>query len=591
MKKLVSACLMAGLLTCAAGAAQVGTIDNGYPGDTEAQAQMLYDLGLFKGTDKGFELEESMTRAEASVMLTRLLGAEKTALAGNWKHPFTDVPQWADKYVGWLYQNGLTKGVSATLYGAERNVTCDQYCIFLTRAHLDADSYQGTAFVDNDEVRQTDEEGFIRGDAVSLSARLLSTNYAKNGDESGRSVAKKLIDDGVFTSEQFKAAAWDVLPRDYSNDYQYDAKWNLIASPFVCQIADVTVAQCPIDGVQSVSGTDRYAQSDMEQSNLILYRMDSKTMALTQVLSLAKGSSVKYLGSAGETDYMLLFDKGTETYSLCSVRGDTVKTELHLTEAQQQRAAGTVYQSAHGCIICMDDTTCYKLTETGVEPFDMAAGISQLTDDGMVITQNCTADETVLTAYDWDGQKTDSYTISNAYQSDDTEVHRHFAPQIFSSDGALFWGTAGLYREENGRLMQVTDAPIISVKQDVDGAYYAVSCDKSERTEYYSNGMGYMASDMLMRIAPDGTQTTLAVLDDMLIDEIKAVKNGAVRFTIAVSTEGHSSGHYTCLLKDGSIAVRSATNDVFYIWGSDALENEQKKIDKIITNQKGENNG
>ena len=116
MKKFVSACLMAGLLTCAAGAAQVGTIDNNYPGDTEAQAQMLYDLGLFKGTDKGFALEKSMTRAEASVMLTRLLGAEKTALAGNWKHPFTDVPQWADKYVGWLYQNGLTKGVSATLY-------------------------------------------------------------------------------------------------------------------------------------------------------------------------------------------------------------------------------------------------------------------------------------------------------------------------------------------------------------------------------------------------------------------------------------------------------------------------------------------
>lgn len=46
-------------------------INNNYPGDTEAQAQMLYDLGLFKGTDKGFALEKSMTRAEASVMLTR----------------------------------------------------------------------------------------------------------------------------------------------------------------------------------------------------------------------------------------------------------------------------------------------------------------------------------------------------------------------------------------------------------------------------------------------------------------------------------------------------------------------------------------
>ena len=587
MKKFVSACLMAGLLTCAAGAAQVGTIDNHYPGDTEAQAQMLYDLGLFKGTDKGFALEKSMTRAEASVMLTRLLGAEKTALAGNWKHPFADVPQWADKYVGWLYQNGLTKGVSATKYGSQRNVTCDQYCIFLTRAHLDADSYQGTGFVDNDEVRQTDEEGFIRGDAVSLSARLLSMNYAKNGDESGRSVAKKLIDDGVFTGEQLKNAAWDVLPRDYGNDYQYDGKWNLIASPFVCQIAYVTVAQCPIDGVQPVSGTDRYVQSDMEQSDLTLYRMDSKTMALTQVLSLPKESSVEYLGSAGETDYLLVHDRKTETYSLCSVHGDTVKTELTLTEAQQQ-AARTVYRCARGCIICTDDTTGYKLTETGAEPFNIAAGICQLTEDGMIITQKCTADETVLTAYDWNGRKTDRYTIANAYQSDNTGVREHFAPQIFGSDGALFWGTAGLYREENGRLMQVTDSPVISVKQDADGIYYAVSCDKSERLEYYTYGIGYMAGDMLVRIAPDGTQTTLAVLDDMMLDEIKAVKNGAVRFTIAVRTEGHGSGYYTCLLKDGNVTVRSATDDVFYIWGNDALENEQEKIDKIIANQKGE---
>ena len=589
MKKFVSACLMAGLLTCAAGAAQVGMIDNNYPGDTEAQAQMLYDLGLFKGTDKGFALEKSMTRAEASVMLTRLLGAEKTALAGNWKHPFTDVPQWADKYVGWLYQNGLTKGVSAAKYGSQRNVTCDQYCIFLTRARCDYDSYAGTGFVDNDEVRQTDEEGFIRGDAVSLSARLLSMNYAKNGDESGRSVAKKLIDDGVFTGEQLKNAAWDVLPRDYSNDYQYDDKWNLIASPFVCQIAYVTVAQCPIDGVQSVSGTDRYAQSDMRQSDLTLYRMDSRTMALTKVLSLPKESSVKYLGSAGETDYLLVYDRKTETYSLCSVHGDTVKTELTLTEAQQQRAARTVYQSARGCIICTDETTGYKLTETGVEPLGVAAGICQLTEDGMIITQKCTADETVLTVYNWDGQKTDSYAISNAYQSDDAEVRKHFAPQIFGSDGALFWGTAGLYRKEKGRLVQVTDSPVISVKQDADGAYYAVSCDKSERTEYYSDAIGYMAGDMLVRIAPDGTQTTLATLDDdILIDEVKTVKSGAVRFTIAIPTEGHRSGHYTCLLKDGRITVRSATNDVFYIWGNDALENEQEKIDKIIANQKGE---
>lgn len=580
MKKFVSACLMAGLLTCAAGAAQVGTINNNYPGDTEAQAQMLYDLGLFKGTDKGFALEKSMTRAEASVMLTRLLGAEKTALAGKWKHPFTDVPQWADKYVGWLYQNGLTKGVSATLYGSQRNVTCGQYCIFLTRAHLDADSYQGTAFVDNDEVRQTDEEGFIRGDAVSLSARLLSTNYAKNGDESDRSVAEKLIDDGVFTAEQFKNAAWDVLPRDYSNDYQYDGKWNLIASPFVCQIADVTVAQCPIDGVQPVSGTDRYAQSDMEQS-FILYRMDSKTMALTQVLSLPQESSVEYLGRVGETDYLLVYDRKTETYSLCSVHGDTVKTELTLTEAQQQ-AARTVYQSVRGCIICTDETTGYKLTETGVEPFNMAAGICRLTDNGMTVTQNCTADETVLTAYNWDGQKTDSYTISNAYQSDDAEVRKHCAPRIIGSDGALLWGTAGLYREENGRLVQVTDSPVISVKQDADGAYYAVSCDKSERLEYYAWAAAYQAGDRIIRIDSDGTVTTLVVLADTKIDELVSAQNGKVRFKAALPADGHGAGHFVYVLESGRVTVRSATDNIFYEYGTDAMQNEQTRIDKLL---------
>lgn len=581
MKKFVSACLMAGLLTCAAGAAQVGTIDNNYPGDTEAQAQMLYDLGLFKGTDKGFALEKSMTRAEASVMLTRLLGAEKTALAGNWKHPFTDVPQWADKYVGWLYQNGLTKGVSATLYGSQHNVTCGQYCIFLTRAHLDADSYQGTAFVDNDEVRQTDEEGFIRGDAVSLSARLLSTNYAKNGDESDRSVAEKLIDDGVFTAEQFKNAAWDVLPRDYGNDYQYDGKWNLIASPFVCRIADVTVAQCPIDGVQPVSGTDRYAQRNMEQSDFILYRMDSKTMKLTQVLSLPQESSVEYLGRAGETDYLLVYDRKTETYSLCSVHGDTVKTELTLTEAQQQ-AARTVYQSARGCIICTDETTGYKLTKTGVEPLGVAAGICRLTDNGMTVTQNCTADETVLTAYNWNGQKTDSYTISNAYQSDDAEVRKHCAPRIIGSDGALLWGTAGLYREENGRLVQVTDSPVISVKQDADGAYYAVSCDKSERLEYYAWAAAYQAGDRIIRIDSDDTVTTLVVLADTKIDELVSAQNSKVRFKAALPADGHGAGHFAYVLESGRVTVRSATDNIFYEYGTDAMQNEQARIDKLL---------
>ena len=83
-------------------------------------AQMLYSLGLFQGTDQGFELERPMTRGEAAAMVTRFFGGEEEALKQNQPAPFDDVPGWAAPYVGWLYRNGLAQGVSQTKYGSDR---------------------------------------------------------------------------------------------------------------------------------------------------------------------------------------------------------------------------------------------------------------------------------------------------------------------------------------------------------------------------------------------------------------------------------------------------------------------------------------
>lgn len=61
--------------------------------DFDGIAQELKDVGLFQGTDTGFELDRAPTRAESAVMLVRLLGAEETAKAeleaGETAHPFT----------------------------------------------------------------------------------------------------------------------------------------------------------------------------------------------------------------------------------------------------------------------------------------------------------------------------------------------------------------------------------------------------------------------------------------------------------------------------------------------------------------------
>ena len=102
--------------------------------DYNACADALAALGLFRGTDYGYELERTATRTEALVMFLRLLGEEQNALKWAGPHPFTDVPAWADRYVAYAYARGYTNGVSATAFGATQDVTARDYLTFLLRA-------------------------------------------------------------------------------------------------------------------------------------------------------------------------------------------------------------------------------------------------------------------------------------------------------------------------------------------------------------------------------------------------------------------------------------------------------------------------
>ncbi|MBR6747591.1 MAG: S-layer homology domain-containing protein [Clostridia bacterium] len=97
-------------------------------------AQALREMGLFKGTNAGFELTREATRVEALVMLVRLLGEEDEALASTAKHPFKDVPAWADRHVAYAYARGYTNGISADKYGSDQSATREQYLTFLLRA-------------------------------------------------------------------------------------------------------------------------------------------------------------------------------------------------------------------------------------------------------------------------------------------------------------------------------------------------------------------------------------------------------------------------------------------------------------------------
>lgn len=174
----------------------------------EALANELKELGIFNGvSETSFDLERAPSRIEAVVMLVRVLGKEAEALSTESEHPFTDVPDWANKYIGYAYENGLANGQALTEFGTgEANAA--MYLTFVLRA-LGYSDTKGADFVWNDPFQLARETGiltshvdlddFQRADVVLVSHAALSA-YLKN---STVTLSKKLISSNVFTEDKY----------------------------------------------------------------------------------------------------------------------------------------------------------------------------------------------------------------------------------------------------------------------------------------------------------------------------------------------------------------------------------------------------
>lgn len=170
------------------------------------EADKLNALNLFLGTDLGYELLRIPRRAEAAVMLVRLLGREDEALSGSFEHPFTDVPEWADPYVGLLYEAGLAKGIGEGLYDPYSDVDARTYLTFLLRAlgysEEEGNFYWETAvgdaaligLISNREYEVLLSEEFTRGHMAALSYNAL--NSAINN--SNQTLAGELAERGAI---------------------------------------------------------------------------------------------------------------------------------------------------------------------------------------------------------------------------------------------------------------------------------------------------------------------------------------------------------------------------------------------------------
>lgn len=175
----------------------------------ESIASDLKMLGLFKGvSETNFDLNREPSRTEALVMLIRFLGKDGEAINGKWNHPFTDVASWADKYVGYAYVNGLTNGVSSTKFGLG-SANASMYLTFVLRA-LGYSDKSNVDFSWSNPYDIAEKIGilpdvvntskFLRSDVVSVSYAALSVNMKG----SNQTMARKLIDMGIFSSSQFE---------------------------------------------------------------------------------------------------------------------------------------------------------------------------------------------------------------------------------------------------------------------------------------------------------------------------------------------------------------------------------------------------
>lgn len=192
-------------------------------------ADDLQAIGVFKGTDSGYELDREPTRIEAAVMLVRLLGEEENAAtsysSGLITHPFTDVPDWADAYVAYLYANGLTNGVSSFEFGAVGICSAQMYCTYLLRV-LGYSDKDGGDFTYDGVLDFAIQKGlidstlllmpFTRDCLVAVSYQALATDVKDGGNLLAKLVANGAVDADAAQNISEKIAFYDKISAAYN---------------------------------------------------------------------------------------------------------------------------------------------------------------------------------------------------------------------------------------------------------------------------------------------------------------------------------------------------------------------------------------
>ncbi len=146
---------------------------------TQAHAEALHARGLFFGDERGYRLNDAMTRVEMGIMVMRMNGGmilteEKDDVYYQEICPFTDVPDWAKSSIGYLYEHHLIAGQSETLFGTG-SVSKRDYAVMLLRVLDIEHTYENALIValQNGIIESTN----INGEAIATRGDIVNMTY------------------------------------------------------------------------------------------------------------------------------------------------------------------------------------------------------------------------------------------------------------------------------------------------------------------------------------------------------------------------------------------------------------------------------
>jgi len=316
LKKVVSVILLLSII--------LGITAAAYATDTvyySSYAEKLSEIGVFKGTGTGFELEREPTRLEGLIMLIRLLGKEAEAdkLAGE-KSVFSDVPDWGRGYTNYAYKYGLAKGTGKGLFGSNEKVDAKSFVTFLLRALGYDDSEKSKDFTWNNAVEFAKSIGLLDED---LYFKIVSDKFKRDyvAKASYNALQQPLKNSSVTLIQKLTAAG--VITREQADSLNSldsskapKSGGNALSSVEIGKLARAVV-RIDVVGYDNTqwTGSGFYVSADGNIVTNFHVIEGAKSLSVTDSNGNTYNGSVKIIGYNADDDIAVLdIDKTPELY-------------------------------------------------------------------------------------------------------------------------------------------------------------------------------------------------------------------------------------------------------------------------------------